>query len=112
MDTEEQQRLFKRTIQEMRRGNLVLAVLALLHERKYGYELLKEMNTLGFGLTQDTLYPMLRRLDEQKLIDSEWVVETTRPRKYYCINRNGEVLLENLKSEWKNQMERLERVIK
>lgn len=96
----------------MRRGSLVMAVLALLPQKKYGYELLKEMNNLNFNLSQDTLYPLLRRLDEQNLIGSEWIVETTRPRKYYCINKDGKILLENLKTEWKSQSERLEEVIK
>ncbi len=112
MTSEEHKKLLKRSVQEMRRGNLVLAVLAMLPEKKYGYELLKQMNSLGFGLSQDTLYPLLRRLDEQQLIDSEWVVDETRPRKYYTINEDGRTMLENLAKEWKNQSERLREVIK
>ena len=111
MNSEEIQKLLKKSVQEMRRGNLVLAVLTLLTEKKYGYELLKEMNSLGFDLSQDTLYPLLRRLDDQNLLDSEWVVDTTRPRKYYSINDDGTNLLHELKSEWKNQTERLMEVI-
>jgi DNA-binding PadR family transcriptional regulator len=112
MRDEEQLRLFNRLVQEMRRGSLVLAVLALLPERKYGYELLKEMNDLGFNLSQDTLYPLLRRLDEQKLLESEWVVDGNRPRKYYSINIDGKTLLENLSKEWMSQSDRLREVIK
>lgn len=112
MDTEEQTKLLKRMMQEMKRGSLVLAVLALLPEKKYGYELLKEMNTLGFSLTQDTLYPLLRRLDEQELLNSEWIIETSRPRKYYNINEDGKTLLNNLSKEWKSQTVRLGELIK
>ena len=112
MTTEEHEKLLKRTVQEMRRGNLVLAVLAMLPEKKYGYELLRQMNDLGFGLSQDTLYPLLRRLDEQQLVDSEWVVDETRPRKYYTINKDGRAMLESLAEEWKKQAERLREVIK
>ena len=112
MDTEQQTKLLKRMLQEMRRGSLVLAVLSLLPEKKYGYELLKEMNSLGFNLTQDTLYPLLRRLDEQRVLNSEWIIETSRPRKYYNINEDGKKLLKNLSTEWKSQAARLEEVIK
>lgn len=111
MDTEEHTNLLKKNVQEMRRGSLVMAVLALLPEQKYGYELLKEMNELGFNLSQDTLYPLLRRLDEQQLIDSEWVVDAVRPRKYYTINEDGKKLLDDLSAEWLNQVERLKEVI-
>ena len=111
MNTEEHTKLFKRTVQEMRRGSLVLAVLAMLPEKKYGYELLKEMNELGFDLSQDTLYPLLRRLDDQSLIDSEWIVDTNRPRKYYIINTDGKAMLENLSDEWMSQAKRLREVI-
>jgi len=95
----------------MRRGSLVLAVLSMLPEKKYGYELLKKMNELEFNLSQDTLYPLLRRLDEQNLIDSEWIVDTTRPRKYYIINENGRSLLIDLTKEWKSQNTRLMEVM-
>ncbi len=111
MNTDELEKLYKKTVQEMRRGNLVLAVLALLPEKKYGYDLLKQMNEAGFNLTQDTLYPLLRRLDEQELLDSEWVVDSNRPRKYYIINQSGRTLLEKLSEEWKSQTVRLMEVI-
>ena len=89
-----------------------MAVLALLPSQKYGYELLKEMNTMGFKLSQDTLYPLLRRLDDQALINSEWVVDTARPRKYYIINDDGKALLKKLSDEWLKQVEMLKEVIK
>jgi DNA-binding PadR family transcriptional regulator len=112
MNSESFKRLFKKSIQEMRRGILVLAVLALLPERKYGYELLKEMNSLGFDLSQDTLYPLLRRLEEQGLLSSEWIIDTSRPRKYYSINESGSKMLVSLKNEWLSQADRLKEVIK
>ncbi|MBI9107849.1 MAG: PadR family transcriptional regulator [Spirochaetales bacterium] len=112
MNTEDFEGLYKKNIQEMRRGNLLMAVLALLPVQKYGYALLKEMNSSGFPLTQDTLYPLLRRLEDQGLLSSEWIIDTSRPRKYYLINENGVKMLESLKEEWQNQSERLREVIK
>jgi DNA-binding PadR family transcriptional regulator len=96
----------------MRRGTLLMAVLALLPEKKYGYKLLKEMNSSGFTLTQDTLYPLLRRIEEQGLLSSEWIIDTSRPRKYYNINEKGIKMLASLKEEWLKQTETLREVLK
>ena len=112
MDNENFDRLYKKNVQEMRRGSLLIAVLALLPEKKYGYELLKEMNGSGFAMTQDTLYPLLRRLEEQGLLQSEWIIDTSRPRKYYTINDVGTKMLGSLKEEWLKQTEILKEALK
>jgi PadR family transcriptional regulator PadR len=75
--------------QELRRGILVLAALSQLEEEKYGYALINSLAEKGLDIDQGTLYPLLRRLEEQGLLQSEWNVEGSRPRRYYQINQLG-----------------------
>lgn len=112
MNTENFDSLYKKNVQEMRRGTLLMAVLSQLPEKKYGYQLLKDMNSSGFTISQDTLYPLLRRLENQELLQSEWIIDTSRPRKYYSINENGIQMLESLKEEWVKQTVILKEILK
>lgn len=89
--------------QELRRGVLVLATLSQLKEAKYGYELMNDMAERGLEIEQGTLYPLLRRLEAQGLLQSEWNVDGSRPRRYYQINPAGLQLLEMLKTSWRDQ---------
>ncbi|KAA3643580.1 MAG: PadR family transcriptional regulator [Chloroflexi bacterium] len=86
---------------ELRRGVIILAVLSQLKEAQYGYSLLKLMAEKGFEIEQGTLYPLLRRLEERGLLQSEWQVDGSRPRRYYSISPGGEKALPKLKAEWK-----------
>jgi DNA-binding PadR family transcriptional regulator len=86
--------------QELRRGVLVLATLSQLKEAKYGYALIEEFSSRGLEIDQGTLYPLLRRLEEQGLLESEWNVEGSRPRRYYQISSTGEELLQVLTDDW------------
>ena len=86
--------------QELRRGVLVLATLSQLAEPKYGYALIDRLARHGLEVEQGTLYPLLRRLEEQGLLQSEWNVEGNRPRRYYVISENGKTLLQDLKADW------------
>lgn len=86
--------------QELRRGTLVLAVLSQLKTPKYGYSLLNDLSERGLEIDQGTLYPLLRRLEADELLQSEWNVEGSRPRRYYQISPLGETLLIALKDEW------------
>jgi DNA-binding PadR family transcriptional regulator len=86
--------------QELRRGSLVLAILSQLDEPKYGYALIEDLSERGLEIEQGTLYPLLRRLEEQGLLESEWNVEGSRPRRYYVISPDGRVMFEKLKTEW------------
>jgi DNA-binding PadR family transcriptional regulator len=86
--------------QELRRGALALAALACLQEEKYGYALIDELAGHGLEIDQGTLYPLLRRLEEQGLLQSEWKVEGSRPRRYYVISPAGRDLLTALKADW------------
>jgi PadR family transcriptional regulator, regulatory protein PadR len=86
-------------IQELRRGAIVLAVLGHLREEKYGYSILKELADLGLDLDQGTLYPLLRRLEGQGLLESRWKLEEARPRRYYVISSAGRQALPLLAAE-------------
>lgn len=84
----------------MRRGIITLAVMSRLHQPQYGYALLQELNDGGFDIGQDTLYPLLRRLEDQGLLESEWRVDDPRPRRYYLLNQFGSEVYQRLKAEW------------
>jgi len=85
---------------ELRRGILVLATLSQLDEAKYGYSLIQELGARGLDIEQGTLYPLLRRLEEQGLLLSEWNVEGSRPRRYYQLSPEGAEVLQSLSTEW------------
>lgn len=86
---------------ELRRGVIVIAVLSQLGEEQYGYSLLKLLSGQGFVIDQGTLYPLLRRLEAQGLLQSDWrIVDEARPRRYYVISPQGRVALDRLRQEW------------
>jgi DNA-binding PadR family transcriptional regulator len=85
---------------ELRRGIIVLAVLSQLGQEQYGYSLLKLLSDLGLEVDQGTLYPLLRRLEAQGLLQSVWKLEEARPRRYYVISSEGKKALPRLKEEW------------
>lgn len=94
--------MYENTINELRRGVIVLAVLSQLGEEQYGYSLLKLLSEQGLELDQGTLYPLLRRLESQGLLSSDWNTEGSRPRRYYVISPEGQNVLPRLKEEWNN----------
>ena len=85
---------------ELRRGALVLSVLALSKQAQYGYSLRKHLNEAGIDIDEGTLYPLIRRLAEQELLDSEWQTTDGRERRYYTISKKGEEVLEELTRDW------------
>ncbi len=87
-------------VQELRRGVIILAVLSQLHEEQYGYSLMKSLEDQGMQIDQGTLYPLLRRLEEQKLLESNWRMDTSRPRRYYILSDFGRQVLEEMTLEW------------
>jgi PadR family transcriptional regulator, regulatory protein PadR len=89
-------------IQELRRGTVVLACLVRLRRPDYGYALLESLNTLGILVDANTLYPLLRRLEKQGLLTSEWNTDEARPRKFYRTSPAGEQLAGVLTADWKN----------
>lgn len=87
-------------ISQLRRGTVVLGVLSLLRDRQYGYSLTQRLADLGLEVDQSTLYPLLRRLEKQNLLDSDWALEEARPRRYYVLSAQGRRMLEQLIQEW------------
>ena len=85
---------------ELRRGTLVLSVLSQMDEPQYGYSLMQCLAEKGLDIDQGTLYPLLRRLEKQGLLDSEWSVEKSRPRRYYVLNAKGKSVLQAMVKEW------------
>jgi PadR family transcriptional regulator PadR len=96
---------------ELRRGVITLAVLGQLDEEQYGYSLIQLLAEKGLLVEQGTLYPLLRRLESQGLLESTWNVEGSRPRRYYRISPQGQELLPALKAEWEALVEAMERML-
>jgi PadR family transcriptional regulator PadR len=93
--------VYEKLVQELRRGVLVLATLSQLREAKYGYSLINELAEQGLEIDQGTLYPLLRRLEVDGLLQSEWNTEGSRPRRYYVISPAGAQLFQALSDEWR-----------
>jgi len=85
---------------EMRRGVIVLAVLAKLKREHYGYSLRKNLEKQGVDIDEGTLYPLIRRLEKQGLLVSEWREENKRKKRFYVISKTGETVLARLIVEW------------
>jgi len=96
-DTEEQ---INKLRLELRRGVVVLAVLSQMDTARYGYNLIQRLAEQGLEIEEGTLYPLLRRLEKQGLLESEWEVGESRPRKYYRISPTGREVLTTLSAEW------------
>ena len=96
---------------ELRRGLSVLAVLSLCETLQYGYSLKQRLAEAGLEVSEGTLYPLLRRLEAQGLLESRWeVVDDQRPRRYYLLSAAGKSALAQLTAEWKNLVVALERL--
>ena len=87
--------------QELRRGTVVLACLLLLQQPGYGYALLDRLRDLGLAVEANTLYPLLRRLESQGVLQSEWNTEESRPRRFYRTSPGGDRLAAELLADWK-----------
>ena len=93
---------------ELRRGVLILAVLSQLEHEEYGYSLLTRLAEGGLEIDQGTLYPLMRRLEAQGLLESSWRIEEARPRRYYKLNAQGRQALDQLTEEWRRLGEVME----
>jgi DNA-binding PadR family transcriptional regulator len=103
--------LYQNTLLELRRGVIVMAVLSQLNEEQYGYSLLKLLSEQGLELDQGTLYPLLRRLESQGLLQSVWKLEEARPRRYYVISNAGREMLPRLREEWAKIVSMMEQML-
>lgn len=97
--------------QELRRGTLTLCVLGALRTPLYGYLLQQQLAEAGIAIEQNTLYPLLRRLEKQGLLESIWNVEESRPRRYYQTNAKGLQALEELATAWREMNRAVQAII-
>lgn len=99
---------FAKLEQELRRGVVVIAVLSQLRTPQYGYSLRQALAERGMAIEEGTLYPLLRRLEGQKLLASEWRIEDGPPRRYYTLNAAGTQLLKRLTTSWRGLVETMD----
>lgn len=97
---------------ELRRGVVVLATLSQLRKPRYGYELRQALADRGMLIEEGTLYPLLRRLETQGLLQSEWRIEEGPPRRYYSLNTEGKKLLKKLTESWQGMNDVMEQLLK
>jgi DNA-binding PadR family transcriptional regulator len=96
---------------EMNRGFLQILVLALLEKDMYGYSMVRTVRELGYEVEENTLYPLLRRLEKNGWVRSKWDVSEDRPRKFYAITDEGRALRTQLLAIWKKQDEILKHLM-
>jgi DNA-binding PadR family transcriptional regulator len=105
-------KLLNSLVTELRRGTLTLAVLSQLRTPQYGYSLVQLLEKSEVKIDQSTLYPLLRRLEKQELVVSNWDTTESRPRKYYVLSEYGIKIFEQLKAEWEKTSKELYTLMK
>jgi PadR family transcriptional regulator PadR len=103
--------LFENLRLELRRGCLVVAVLAQLRTEHYGYALRKALADRGLAIEENTLYPLLRRLESQGLLDSQWREEDKRKKRFYRLSSGGKQILKKLLVEWQSLNKSLDDIV-
>jgi PadR family transcriptional regulator, regulatory protein PadR len=108
----ENDEMIQNMLSELRRGVIAIAVLSRLGKEQYGYSLLKALADEGLPVDQSTLYPLLRRLESQGLLRSDWrIADEARPRRYYIISPQGRTVLNQLKREWSSVVSTMQRIM-
>lgn len=102
---------FGKLEQELRRGVVVLATLSQLRKPRYGYELRQVLAAKGMPIEEGTLYPLLRRLETQGVLGSEWKIEDGPPRRYYALNAEGRKLLKKLIESWQGMNQAMDHLL-
>ncbi len=97
-------------IQELRRGTIVLSVLIKLNKPMYGYSLVSDLNSSGIDVQANTLYPLLRRLESQGLLESSWETSGSKPRKYYKTTPKGKEVRDKLNDNWLDNVSSIEKL--
>jgi PadR family transcriptional regulator, regulatory protein PadR len=97
----ERSEVFENLRLELRRGCLILAVMAALRTEQYGYTLRKALAEQGMEIDEGTLYPLLRRLESQGLLSSQWREEDKRNKRFYRLSPEGKLILKQLLEEWR-----------
>lgn len=108
----EEKDLMTNLVSELRRGTLILSVLSQLGEAKYGYALVQSLEEKGVEIDPNTLYPLLRRLEKQGLLSSQWDVGESKPRKYYTRTPMGDAIFRELKAQWERLSANMEQILK
>jgi len=103
--------LFENLKLELRRGSLIIAVLAQLREEHYGYALRKALADRGMEIEESTLYPLLRRLESHGLLESKWREEDKRNKRFYRLSKDGAHILKQLLEEWQSLNSSLKRIV-
>ena len=98
-------------MQELRRGILIIVVLSQLKKEEYGYNLITKLKENGITIEANTLYPLLRRLENQLLLKSEWNTKEDKPRKYYSITEYGKEVLKKSINHWKKFSSSVNKII-
>lgn len=108
----EEKDLLSSLLLELRRGTLTIRVLSQMKKPKYGYALVQSLEEKGASIDPNTLYPLLRRLESQGLLESKWETGGAKPRKYYQRTEYGTQVYEQLKTYWINLSAGMERLLK
>ncbi len=98
-------------ILELRRGTIILSALSQLKEAQYGYTLVKKMEEKGVSIDTNTLYPLLRRLEKQEILISEWETDSGKPRRYYRRTAFGDEVFAELKQQWHEMNRSMEQLL-
>jgi DNA-binding PadR family transcriptional regulator len=102
---------FERLELELRRGVVVLATLSQLRTLRYGYELRQSLAARGLPIEEGTLYPLLRRLESQGVLRSEWHTDEGPPRRYYVLSDDGRRLYARLTDSWRGLNDAMDRLL-
>ena len=97
---------------ELRRGAIVLGILCRLRKEHYGYSLREDLAVMGLEVNEGTLYPLLRRLESQGLLQSRWELGDGRPRRYYKISPRGRKALADMSGEWTGLVAAMNKLLK
>ncbi len=109
--TEMNDGLYEQLRLELRRGCLSMAVLGQLRTEQYGYTLRQRLAALGLAIDEGTLYPLLRRLEAQGLLVSEWREEDKRNKRFYRLSPDGKHILKQLLAEWESMNKVLKQIL-
>ena len=99
-------------ILELRRGTLIMLVLSKLKTPMYGYDLVKHLEAGGVPMEANTLYPLMRRLESQGLLESRWDTKGSKPRKYYQTTPDGRIVLEKIEAHWRRFSSNVDAILK
>ena len=108
----EEKDLLSALLLELRRGTLTISVLSQMKEPKYGYALVQSLEEKGIAMDPNTLYPLLRRLEGQGLLESQWETGGAKPRKYYRRTEYGTQVYEQLKTQLESLSAAMERMLR